>query len=59
MNTNINRLHKVFLKKQDLYYRLILSIGLLFVFPAFGFLFFAVKYNILQDRSLPLFLVGF
>jgi len=59
MNTNIKRLDEIFLKKRDLYYRLILSIGLLFVFPAFGFLFFAVKYNILQDGSLPLFLVGF
>lgn len=59
MNKNINRLHKIFLTKQDLYYKLILSIGLLFVFPAFGFLFFAFKYNILQDRSLPLFLIAF
>ncbi len=59
MIANTNRLQDIFLKKQDLYYRLILSIGLLFVFPAFGFLFFAVKYNILQDRSLPLFLAGF
>jgi len=59
MNRNINRLHKIFLRKKDLYYKLILSIGLLFVFPAFGFLFFAVKYNIIEDRSLPLFLAGF
>ena len=59
MNPHSNRFNEIFLKKQDLYYRLILSIGLLFVFPAFGFLFFAFKYNILQDKSLPLFLIGF
>lgn len=59
MKTNINGLQAIFLKKQDLYYRLMLSVGLLFVFPAFGFLFFAFKYNILQDESLPLFLIGF
>ncbi|OPY78983.1 MAG: Adenylate cyclase 1 [Syntrophorhabdus sp. PtaU1.Bin058] len=59
MNLYSNRFNEIFLKKQDLYYKLILSIGLLFVFPAFGFLFFAFKYNILQDKSLPLFLIGF
>ena len=36
-----------------------MSVGLLFVFPAFGFLFFAIRYNILEDESLPLFLIGF
>jgi adenylate cyclase len=59
MNLHSNRFNEIFLKKQDLYYKLILSIGLLFVFPAFGFLFFVFKYNILQDKSLPLFLIGF
>ncbi|MCX5804047.1 MAG: GAF domain-containing protein, partial [Proteobacteria bacterium] len=54
-----SRLGEVFLKKRDLYYRLMLSIGLFFVFPALGFLFFAVKHNILQDSSLPTFLIGF
>ncbi len=49
----------IFFSKKDLYYKLTLSIGLLFVFPAFGFLFFAVRYNILEDQSLPVFLAGF
>lgn len=62
-NVRINhpkiRLGNVFLKKKDLYYKFILSIGLFFIFPAFGFLFFAVKYDIIQDSSLPVFLAGF
>ncbi len=52
-------LKNIFFSKKDLYYKLTLSIGLLFVFPAFGFLFFAVRYNILEDQSLPVFLAGF
>ena len=53
------RMANAFLSKKDLYYKLTLSVGLLFVFPAFGFLFFAIRYNILEDESLPLFLIGF
>ncbi len=61
MTTNRTRarIGEVFLKKKDLYYKLMLSIGLFFIFPAFGFLFFAVKYDIIQDSSLPMFLAGF
>ncbi|MDD3845556.1 MAG: GAF domain-containing protein [Syntrophorhabdaceae bacterium] len=50
---------RIFMKKKDLYYRLMLSTGLFFIFPTFGFLFFAVKYDIIQDSSLPVFLSGF
>ncbi len=53
-----HRLAEILLSKKDLYYRLILSIGLFFIFPAFGFLFFAVKYDILDDTSFPIFLAG-
>lgn len=53
------RMTNIFLGKKDLHYKLVLSIGLLFVFPAFGFLFFAIRYNILEDTSLPVFLIGF
>mgnify|MGYP001766310754 FL=1 len=53
------RIGNVFLGKRDLYYRLVLSTGLFFLFPAFGFLFFAWKYDIIQDRTLPVFLAGF
>lgn len=49
----------ILLSKKDLYYKLTLSIGLLFVFPAFGFLYFAIRYNILEDQSLAIFLAGF
>jgi len=59
LKPSYNRLGEIFLKKRDLYYRLMLSIGLFFVFPALGFLFFAVKHNILQDQSLPTFLICF
>jgi class 3 adenylate cyclase/putative methionine-R-sulfoxide reductase with GAF domain len=52
-------LNNVLFSKKNLYYRLTLSIGLLFVFPAFGFLFFVVRYNILEDQSLPVFLIGY
>jgi len=53
------KMTNTFLSKKDLYYKLTLSIGLLFVFPAFGFLYFVVRYNILEDKSLPVFLIGF
>jgi class 3 adenylate cyclase/GAF domain-containing protein len=53
------KMTNTFLSKKDLYYKLTLSIGLLFVFPAFGFLYFVVRYNILEDKSLPVFLAGF
>jgi hypothetical protein len=58
-NASYKRMTSAFLSKKDLYYKLTLSVGLLFVFPAFGFLFFAIRYNILEDESLPLFLIGF
>ncbi len=32
--------------------------GLLLVFPAFGFIFFATQYNILENKLLPVFLIG-
>jgi len=59
VSPSYQKMKNAFLGKKDLYYKLTLSIGLLFVFPALGFLFFAIRYNILQDDSLPLFLIGF
>jgi len=59
LRPSYRRITNTLLSKKDLYYKLTLSIGLLFIFPAFGFLFFAIRYNILQDESLPLFLIGF
>lgn len=58
--TNVQaRIGSIFMKKKDLYYRLVLSTGLFFLFPAFGFLLFAWKYDIIYDRTLPVFLGGF
>jgi len=59
LKPSYQKITNVFLSKKDLYYKLILSVGLFFVFPAFGFLYFAIRYNILEDQSLPIFLIGF
>ncbi len=40
---------------KSLYYRLSIIFGLFFLVPVFGFGFFAVKYDILGDESIPLF----
>jgi len=54
-----NKIANSLLARRDLYYRLILSIGLLFAFPALGFLYFAVRYDILEDATMPVFLIAF
>ena len=47
-----------FLKHRSLYYKLNIIFGLFFLFPIVGFLFFSIKYNMLEDEYLPFFFLG-
>ena len=49
---------KRFLKHRSLYYKLNLIFGLFFLFPIAGFIFFSIKYNMLDDEYLPFFFLG-
>ena len=49
---------KRFLKHRNLYYKLNLIFGLFFLFPVLGFIFFSIKYNMLEDEYLPFFFLG-
>ena len=43
---------------KDLYYKLSVAFALFFIVPVVGFLFFAVKYEILNDKYIPFFFLG-
>ncbi|NNK86162.1 MAG: GAF domain-containing protein, partial [Desulfobacterales bacterium] len=43
------------LKNRNLYYKLNIIFGLFFLFPVFGFIYFAYKYDILTDKFVPIF----
>ena len=43
------------LKNRNLYYKLNIIFGLFFLFPVFGFIYFAYKYDILTDKFVPVF----
>ncbi|MBW1820214.1 MAG: hypothetical protein JRI92_00390 [Deltaproteobacteria bacterium] len=45
------------LKNTNLYYKLNIIFGLFFLFPVFGFIYFAYKYDILTDKFVPIFFV--
>ncbi len=46
------------IENKGLYYQLFLIFGLFFITPVMGFLYFAVKYDILNDAYLPLFFIA-
>lgn len=46
------------LKNKNLYYKLHLIFGLFFLFPVFGFIYFAYKYKVLDDQFVPIFFIG-
>ena len=50
------RFGKYSFENQDLYYKLIVVFGLFFILPVVGFLAFALKYEILDDKYFPPFL---
>jgi len=54
-----NWLNEISLKNKTLFYKLSIIVGLFFVFPVFGFLLYAVKYDIIYDESLHIFLIAF
>jgi len=45
-------------RRKNLYYKLNLVFGLFFFFPVLGFLYFSVKYKMLQDEYIPFFFLG-
>ena len=47
-----------FLKKRNLYYKLNLIFGLFFFFPVVGFIFFGIRYHMLEDEYIPFFFLG-
>lgn len=50
--------NRVSLTKKDLYYKLFIVFALFFIVPVIGVIYFALKYNILQDSYLaPFFLI--
>ena len=53
-----NWLGNKLLKRRSLYYKLNLIFGLFFLFPILGFLFFSIKYDMLNDEYLPFFFLG-
>ena len=44
---------------KSLYYKLNIIFGLFFLLPVFSFFYFALKYEILSDRYVPLFFIAF
>ena len=57
MSTN-NMLNRLTMKNQNLYYKLKIIFGLFFIFPILGFLYFGIKYDILNDEYTLLYLLG-
>jgi class 3 adenylate cyclase/GAF domain-containing protein len=51
-------INNVPLRDRDLYYKLNIIFGLLFLFPILGFIFFGIKYDILRDSYTPVFFLG-
>ncbi|MBU4414421.1 MAG: hypothetical protein KJ976_04880, partial [Proteobacteria bacterium] len=45
-------------KNKDLNYKLTMIFGFFVSFPILGFIFFGIKYNILDDEFVPLFFIG-
>jgi signal transduction histidine kinase len=48
---------KFTIANKDIYYKLSIAFGLFFVVPVAGFLYFAVKYEILNDKYVPFFFI--
>ena len=53
-----NMLNRLTMKNQNLYYKLKMIFGLFFIFPVLGFLYFGIKYKILNDEYTLLYLLG-
>ena len=47
-----------FLKKKNLSYKLNIIFGLFFSFPVLGFIFFSIRYEMLEDKYIPVFFLG-
>jgi len=48
-------IQKFSIKQKDLYYKLTIAFGFFFIVPVGGFLYFAFKYDIVNDQYLPFF----
>lgn len=49
--------NKLSIENKGLYYKLFVIFGLFFIAPVMGFLYFAVKYDILADEHIPIFFI--
>lgn len=54
----LHRLRDRLFRPTSLHYKLHLIVGLFFLFPVLGFLYFAVRHDFLEDAYLPLFFLG-
>lgn len=48
---------KLSMENKGLYYKLFVIFGLFFIVPVMGFIYFAVKYDILADEHIPVFFI--
>ncbi len=53
-----NWVERLLLKRMPLSYRLNIIVGLFFIFPTLGFIYFAFRYKIFEDTSIYLFFLG-
>jgi class 3 adenylate cyclase/GAF domain-containing protein len=51
-------INKFSIESQGLYYKLMVVFGLFFLVPVLGFLYFAVKYDILNDAHIPFYFIA-
>lgn len=49
----------ILLKNKNLYYKLHIVFGLFFIFPGLGFVFYAYKYDFLEDETIRIFFITF
>ena len=58
MNT-VKRFFSLSIENEGLYYRLLIIFSLFFLSPLPILFYFALKYNLFKDESIPIFIVGF
>jgi hypothetical protein len=54
-----NWLKNLSLENKGLYYKLSVIFGLFFLVPIAGFMYFAMKYDILSDEYIPIYFITF
>jgi len=57
--TTVKRFFSLSIENEGLYYRLLIIFSLFFLSPLPILFYFALKYNLFKDESIPIFIVGF